>query len=256
MFQKQYKYFVIIGLIIITSFLNSCTTTTTNEYKDHKPLENKEYDILGSVHFEISWYGIIGISLARTAGISFPGNMGLNMYVIQTGGTNYNKLLEEARKLYPTADAVVDITLDLVDSNNLFSLFYYQRKYIMNGLAIRYVKENKITYGTQVNTIQNERVDGQVKVNQSEANDQKKLSKDSYLVVEVKGLAWKHVGINLSQKIENGDVLNNNTFVSINPAASLKLKNDIEIVTIPGNTKGKLREIIDKIPEYNIIKIK
>jgi hypothetical protein len=50
-------------------------------------------------------------------------------------------LLEEARKTYPVADAVIDVKIDYAGS--FYGIFYAQRKNIVTGIAIKYVTEPK-----------------------------------------------------------------------------------------------------------------
>jgi hypothetical protein len=48
-------------------------------------------------------------------------------------------LLDEAKKQYPGADAVIDVSVDFEGST--YAIFYSQRKNIVSGLAVSYVKE-------------------------------------------------------------------------------------------------------------------
>jgi hypothetical protein len=89
-----------------------------------------DFTILGPVKLEKEWYGILGFSIPP---------IGVDAYFWQSGGVTYADLLDEARKQYPDADAVIDITNDYVGST--YAFLYSQRTNIATGIAIKYVKE-------------------------------------------------------------------------------------------------------------------
>lgn len=104
------KFFKAIGLLLaVFSFcLMSCSTLTPVASDAHYPADGSKYVILGRVTLEA-----------------------------ETTAIGYTKLLEKAKSLYPKADDVVNIVVD-VKVKTAFWLKSY--KYIISGIAIDYVE--------------------------------------------------------------------------------------------------------------------
>jgi len=126
-------------LIIVLVFgisLSGCASNVASVKKpewDKKPIAisgNRDYTILGNVKLEKNWFGVLGLSI-----------MNVDSYLYQHGGVTYADLLEEAKSLYPEANAVIDVTLDF--SSSTYAIFYSQRKNIVTGIAVKYVKDPK-----------------------------------------------------------------------------------------------------------------
>jgi hypothetical protein len=128
----------ILGILALTAvfitFLNGCATNIASQkipHWDKKPIEinSREYTVLGAVKLEKKWFGILGISIPFL----------VDGYLYQNGGATYSDLLDEAQKKYPEADAVIDVVIDYESS--IYAIFYAQRKSIMTGIAIKFIKE-------------------------------------------------------------------------------------------------------------------
>ena len=123
--------------LLSTMILSSCATDVASvkaPYWNKQPIKpiSHDYIILGTVRLEKDWFGILGITMTR---------WGIDSYVYQRGGVLYSDLLDEARRLYPEADAVIDVKVDYMGT--FFGTFYAQRKDILTGIAIKYIREPK-----------------------------------------------------------------------------------------------------------------
>jgi hypothetical protein len=123
--------------LVFGVILTGCATNVASGKRpelDRKPIgtETHDYTILGTVKLEKNWFGILGFTLNAAT---------FNAYIYQQGGVTYADLLDEARKEFPDADAVIDIKVDYEGST--YALFYARRKNIMTGIAVKYVKEPK-----------------------------------------------------------------------------------------------------------------
>jgi hypothetical protein len=123
------------GLVLSGCATNKATTKATNFEK--KPLGLiglPKYTVLGSVSLEKDWFGILGYTVPTVG--PFPGG---DQYIYQSGGVTYVEMLEEAKKLYPETDAVIDITIDYTGSQ--YWIFYGRRRNILSGIAIKYSRD-------------------------------------------------------------------------------------------------------------------
>jgi hypothetical protein len=126
---------MLVMALVFGVILTSCATNVASGKKpewDKKPIstESHDYTILGTVKLEKNWFGILGLTVDAVA---------IDAYVYQSGGVTYADLLDEARKEFPNADAVVDVKVDYAGST--YAIFYSQRKNIVTGIAIQYVKD-------------------------------------------------------------------------------------------------------------------
>jgi hypothetical protein len=128
----------ILGMLVLMltfgALLSSCATNVASLKSpnwDKKPIgtESHDYTLLGTVKLEKNWFGVLGLAIDRIG----------DFFIYQSGGVTYADLLDEARKEYPDADAVVDVKIDYAGS--FYAIFYAQRKNIVTGIAIKYVKE-------------------------------------------------------------------------------------------------------------------
>jgi hypothetical protein len=119
-----------IGLVFSGCATSKASTKAPNMDKKPIAIADRDYTILGTVKLEKKWFGILGFSIP---------SVGVDAYTYQNGGVTYSDLLDEARKQYPDADAVVDINIDFEGST--YAIFYSQRANIATGMAIKYVKE-------------------------------------------------------------------------------------------------------------------
>ena len=131
------KFWVGISVLVFGIILSGCATNVASVKKpslDKKPIPitGHDYTILGTVKLEKNWFGILGVSIEKAE---------IDAYFFQSGGITYVDLLEEAQKKYPDADAVIDLQIDYAGS--FYAIFYGQRKNILTGLAIKYVKGPK-----------------------------------------------------------------------------------------------------------------
>jgi len=95
----------------------------------------RDYTILGVVQLEGTRRGFIrfGIPFTNIEGFLWQGTLG----TVST----YANLLAEARRQFPTANAVTNIQIDRVDSNVWF--FFSTRRYTMTGLAIEFAAQSR-----------------------------------------------------------------------------------------------------------------
>ena len=135
--KKMARRNLFIGVLcamMLILFYSGCATNVasakTPEWdKKPIPIEGRDYTILGNVMLKKNWFGILGFSVTQ---------YGIDAYLYQSGGVTYADLLTEAKGLFPTADAVIDVTIDY--SGSVYGIFYAQRQNIVTGLAVEYVK--------------------------------------------------------------------------------------------------------------------
>jgi hypothetical protein len=126
------------AILLASCFMLFCCTTNVPTLKqpglDKKPIPTTthDYTILGTVRLEKKWFGIMGFSIEK---------VGIDAYLLKNGGVTYVEIQKKERKTYSDADAVIDVQVDYVSS--AYAIFYAQRKNILSGLAIKYVKEPK-----------------------------------------------------------------------------------------------------------------
>ena len=121
-----------LGLSLAGCATNVATTKGTNfDRRTLGLIGVPKYTVLGTVTLEKSWSGILGLSLPTLGPV--PGG---DFYFYQSGGVTYVDLLEEAKKLYEDADAVIDISIDYTGTH--YWVFYGRRTNIVSGLAIKY----------------------------------------------------------------------------------------------------------------------
>jgi hypothetical protein len=130
--KKNLLGFLVMALVFGV-ILTNCATNVASGKKpewDKKPIstESHDYIILGTVKLEKNWFGILGFTVDE-----------VDAYVYQSGGVTYADLLDTAWKSFPDADAVIDVKVDYAGST--YALFYSQRKNIVTGIAVQYVKE-------------------------------------------------------------------------------------------------------------------
>jgi hypothetical protein len=128
---------VIIGMSVTGCTIDKATAKATNF--DKKPVaivKERPYDVLGPVTLEKDWFGVLGFTTPTIGTIPPSDN-----YFYQKGGITYVDLLEEAKKSYADADAVIDINIDFAETR--YFIFYASRKNIMAGIAIKYIKSAK-----------------------------------------------------------------------------------------------------------------
>ena len=142
---------VLFGLLLVVFFgliLSSCVTNvptakgTDFEKNRFSLVGSPKYTVLGTVTLENNWRGIVGFS-TPTVNVAGQSLTGQHFYIWQTGGITYVDLLEEAKKTFANADAIVNISVDYVES--AYWVFYSQRKYVVSGVAIRYTR-NEVDY--------------------------------------------------------------------------------------------------------------
>ena len=110
------KKLLIVAMVLVLAV--SCSTRLP--YKDAGLVGNvieKDYEVLGPVSVSGTVHNVLGF--------------------IQWGGFGYNDILEEARELYPEADAVINITQDV--RNFSVAFFYNSFGMDFSGLAIKYI---------------------------------------------------------------------------------------------------------------------
>ena len=135
MVNKRFWLGMLVIVLVFGLGLSGCATNVasvkTPEWdKKSTSISGRDYTILGNVKLEKKWFGILGFSVT---------SFGIDSYIFQSGGVTYADLLEEAKRHYPEADAVIDLTTDFVAST--YALFYSQRENVVTGLAVKYVKE-------------------------------------------------------------------------------------------------------------------
>ena len=158
---KKKLWLLMLAMVLVFGFIfTGCATdiaTTKRTSFARRPISlvgMPNYTILGPVFHETNWFGIFGFS-RPTIGL-IAGN---DIYLYQSGGFTYMDLLNEARKIYPDADAVIDINIDY--SKMYYFIFYGRRRNIISGIAIKYSREeiSSLPYlvnKTIVQTIQGE----------------------------------------------------------------------------------------------------
>ena len=121
---------VALGMVVTGCASNVASVKTPNWEKKPIGVESHDYTILGTVKLEKNWFGILGFSVDK---------VGIDAYFFQKGGVTYVDLLDTAWEQYPDADAVIDVKVDCAGST--YAIFYSQRKNIVTGIAVKYVKE-------------------------------------------------------------------------------------------------------------------
>ena len=246
---KKYLYEIIfILLFLMVNVFISCSTTSSRPFHEYKPLEAKDYSILGTVSYEAKYHGVFGLSLFQTLGVSLPANIGLDFYLFNGGGASYNDFLNEARRKYPETDAIVDIKVDYRNSPGIFSIIYSQRKFILNGIAIRYerdilfqnitdeINENNKEEAFDSNIILNNNLN----VSESISNNVEKLT-----VINVVGGVWRPLNSRTTTRVNINDVLTLDTNINIASSSLITLSDGSKNYTIRGQKNGKIRELIN-----------
>ncbi len=105
--NKVKLIFVAALLVAVTTFMGCMSMVPISEHSAF-PADGSKYKILGRVQVETS----------KTR-------------------SGYSRLFEEAHKLYPSADDVVNITVDAKETKMFFGLFK-SNTYVMSGIAIDY----------------------------------------------------------------------------------------------------------------------
>ena len=105
--NKGKLIFVAALLIAVTTFMGCMSMVPISEHSSF-PADGSKYKILGHVQVETS----------KTR-------------------SGYSRLFEEAQKIYPGADDVVNITVDAKQTKLFFGLFK-SNTYVMSGIAIDY----------------------------------------------------------------------------------------------------------------------
>ena len=93
-------------------------------------IDTKSFDIVGPVRTEMIVRSVLGLP---------PWN-GISLALFTWGDATYDALLQEAHKL--KADDVINITID-TGSFSVLTYIYNEKKYIANGLAIKYKDSEK-----------------------------------------------------------------------------------------------------------------
>jgi hypothetical protein len=140
MANKKNRLGMFLMALVFGAILTGCATNVATAKKttwDMKPIgtESHDYTILGTVKLEKNWFGILGLTIDA----SVLNAASVDTYVYQSGGVTYADLLDEARKEFPDADAVIDVKVDYAGST--YAIFYSQRKSIVTGIAVQYIKE-------------------------------------------------------------------------------------------------------------------
>jgi hypothetical protein len=121
---------LVFGVILTACATNAASVKSPEWNKKPIGVESHDYTILGTVKLEKNWFGILGFTVIGG---------GIDAYIYQSGGVSYANLLDEARKRFPDADAVIDVTIDY--SGSAYAFFYAQRRNIVTGIAVKYVKD-------------------------------------------------------------------------------------------------------------------
>ena len=132
MANKKWLGLLVIALSMVVASCATDVASVKTPNWEMKPIgvESHDYTILGTVKLEKNWFGVLGLSIDK---------VGIDSYLFQKGGVTYADLLDTAREQYPDADAVIDVKVDYAGST--YAIFYSQRKNIVTGIAIQYVKE-------------------------------------------------------------------------------------------------------------------
>ena len=137
--KKKLVVFSAMLVCLLALVLTGCATNLgpnwENKWFVHvvEPGEH-DYTILGPVAVEKTWMGILG-SRMETAFGSF------GWFLYERGGVNYIDVLNDAKRQYPSANAVVDINISSVESK--YGPFFSTRDLIVTGLAVRFADEQK-----------------------------------------------------------------------------------------------------------------
>ena len=106
-------------ILVVFVLLTSCATTTVPyaaaEVKTE--LVAKDYEILGNVH--------MGSTITNFFGI------------VSSGGKGYTDLLEQAQRIHPDCDKVIDINYD--KKGHLTLGFFNTQSILITGTAIKFV---------------------------------------------------------------------------------------------------------------------
>ena len=136
--KKQITTVILICMLVL--LLSSCASNVAprknwvwpaNTIDVHK----SDFTVLGPVTAERQWKGFVGVALPANIRIS-P-----ELFLVSIGGINYSDVIEEARKIFPEADAVIDMKSSYRDSWGF--IFYARRTEIVTGIAIKYATEQK-----------------------------------------------------------------------------------------------------------------
>ena len=127
---------ILVMVLVFGIFLSSCATNVGPHWENRWFVNQMEpgrhdYTILGEIIVEKTWFGILGL------GVPFLGDA----FLFQSGGVNHGQVLNEARRRYPTANAVININVSCVQ--NTFGPFFANRRYTVTGFAVRYYEEQR-----------------------------------------------------------------------------------------------------------------
>ncbi len=126
----RFRLFILTLAVVLVAGCASFQQYGSKKGPDSVLIDNKSYDIVGPVRTEMVVRSVLG----------FPPIGGMSLALFTWGEATYDALLQEAHKL--KADDVINITLD-TGSFSILTYIYNEKKYIANGLAIKYKDSEK-----------------------------------------------------------------------------------------------------------------
>lgn len=135
MMAKKFLFGLAAIILVFGFCLSGCAHGIVSEKepiwdKKHIPMASRDYTILGNVTLEKTWWAIAGFTLPYVKS---------DHYIFQTSGVTYDDLLSEGKMRFKETNAVIDVNIDIARST--YAGIFSTRRYIVTGLAIKYVKD-------------------------------------------------------------------------------------------------------------------
>jgi len=132
---EKFLFGLLVIVLVIGFCLSGCAHGIVSEKqpvwdKKHIPMASRDYIILGNVTLEKTWWAVLGVSVPF---------INSDVYLFQTDGVTYDDLLREGKKRFSETNSVIDVNIDIARST--YAGFFSTRRYIVTGLAIKYVKD-------------------------------------------------------------------------------------------------------------------
>ena len=130
--KKKLIFLILLGSIALA--FSGCATNVGPQWENRWFVNQIEpgrhdYVILGHVQVERDWFGVLGVRMPPF----------FSFYLFETGGVTHADVLNEARRMFPDTNAVININVS--SRENIYGPFFASRTFTVTGLAVKYATE-------------------------------------------------------------------------------------------------------------------